>query len=453
VIKIYNIDFSGLNEMTNPWVQRLFENRNRYICCKGSAGSGKSYGIAQLLVYRMLAEEGHNCLVIRKVGNTLRESCFNLLKEVIYLYGCEKLFNINKTEMSIECMNGNRFILRGLDDSDKIKSINGITDMWLEEASELEISEFRQLDIRLRGRSKNPKQMFITFNPTYITHWLKAEFFDNRKPNATVIETTYKDNIFLDEEACKVLEGFKDTDPYFYMVYALGHWGITGGSYFSEFRESVHVVTPITIPDYWKRYVSIDYGLDMLAALWFAVDTHNNAYVYKELYESDLIISDAAKRIKEVNKGDKIDIYYAPPDLDNRRQETGKSALDIFYEHGLPFIKSNNNRVQGWFNVKEWLKPSMTKDEQTGIEKLEAPLRIFPCCKNLIRCMPQIQTDKNDPNDCANTPHEVTHINDSLRGFCTMRVSPSIATAKPKQQLPYALRNENTKNQNIIMEW
>jgi len=417
----------------------------------GSAGSGKSYGIAQLLVYRMLAEENHNVLVIRKVGNTLRESCFNLLKEVISLYGCEKLFTINKSDMSIECINGNRFVMRGMDDNEKIKSINGITDMWLEEASELEIEQFRQLDIRLRGKSKQAKQMFITFNPTYITHWLKTEFFDNRKPNALVLETTYKDNKFLDKEACEVLEGFKDTDPYFYMVYALGHWGITGGNYFREFRETVHVVDPILIPDYWKRYVSIDYGLDMLAALWFAVDTHNNAYVYKELYEKDLIISDAAKRIKEVNAGDKIDIYYAPPDLDNRRQETGKSALDIFFEHGIPFIKSNNNRVQGWFNVKEWLKPSMVKDEQTGEEKMMAPLRIFPCCKNLIRCMPQIQTDKDDPNDTSNTPHELTHINDSLRYFACMRVSPSVETTK-KKQLPWFFRSKET-NQNQVMEW
>jgi len=448
---VYNIDFAGLKDMTNKWIQKAWNNRERYQVFKGGGGSGKSYGVAQLLVYRMIVEEGHNILVIRKVANTLRESCFSLLKEVIELYGCSALFTINKSDMSIECINGNRFILRGLDDAEKIKSINSITDVWIEEANELDVAQYRQLNIRLRGRSKFPKQMYITFNPTYITHWLKAEFFDNRKVNSNVVETTYKDNRFLDEEAKQVLEDFKDVDPYFYMVYCMGFWGITGGNYFKEFRQDIHVVAPIAIPEYWKRYVSIDYGLDMLAALWFAVDTHNNAYVYKELYESDLIISDAAKRIKEVNAGDKIDIYYAPPDLDNRRQETGKSALDIFFEHGIPFIKSNNNRVQGWFNVKEWLKPSMVKDEQTGEEKMMAPLRIFPICKNLIRCLPQIQTDDKDPNDCSSTPHEVTHINDSLRYFACMRVSPSVETTK-KKQLPWFFRSKET-NQNQVMEW
>lgn len=449
---INDIDFSELKEMVNPWVGKLWEDRNRYICCKGGGGSGKSYGIAQLLVYRMIAEEGHNILVIRKVGNTLRESCFNLLKEVIYLYGCEKLFNINKTEMSIECLNGNRFIMRGLDDAEKIKSINGITDIWIEEASEIAIEELRQLDIRLRGRTRNPKQMFLTFNPISISHWLKEEFFDNRKPNATVIETTYKDNKFLDEEAKVVLENFKITDPYFYMVYALGHWGITGGNYFKEFRESIHVIPPIDIPSYWNRYVSIDYGLDMLACLWIAVDTHGKAYVYKELHESNLIISDAAKRILEVNDGDNINIWYAPPDLWNRRQETGKSAIDIFYDNGIRFIKSNNDRVQGWYNVKEWLRPYDTKDEQTGEELKEANLKIFPCCQNLIRCLPQIQTDKDNPNDVSNTPHNLTHILDGLRGFASMIINPSTELTKSKKQLPWALRSPEV-NQNIIMEW
>jgi hypothetical protein len=93
--------------------------------------------------------------------------------------------------------------------------------------------DYRQLDIRLRGHSKNVKQMFIMFNPISITHWLKGEFFDHKKNNATVIETTYKDNKFLDKESIRVLEAFKDTDEYYYMVYCLGAWGVIGKTVFN----------------------------------------------------------------------------------------------------------------------------------------------------------------------------------------------------------------------------
>ena len=228
-----NVDFSRLGELLNDWVKDIFYDRQRFIVCKGGGGSGKSFGIAQMLVYRMLAEEGHKMLIIRKVDNTLRDSCFALIKEVIHLYNCQDLFNINKSDMTITNLyNNNQMIFKGLQDPERIKSINGITDIWIEEATELEVADYRQLNIRLRTRSKNPLQMFITFNPVSITHWLKAEFWDNRKDNATLIETTYKDNKFLVQEARDVLESFKDTDPYYYSVYALGQWGVTGSTVF-----------------------------------------------------------------------------------------------------------------------------------------------------------------------------------------------------------------------------
>jgi phage terminase large subunit len=164
----------------------------------------------------------------------------------------------------------------------------------------------------------------------------------------------------------------------------------------------------------------------MLAQLWFAIDTHNNVYVYKELYESNLIISDAAKRIKQVNGNDIIKIKYAPPDLENRRQETGKSAFDIFRENGESCTKSDNRRVDGWYATKEWLNPYEAKDEQTGQLKKTAKLRIFSNCTNLIRTLPQLQRDEKDPNDVATEPHELTHLPDALRGFCIMRQRPTV---------------------------
>lgn len=148
----YQVDFTQLPKMMNSWVIKLFNDRNRYIVAKGGGGSGKSYGIMQLIIYRVIAEPGHKVLVIRKVGTTLRESVFSLAVEIIHLYGCSSLFKINKTDMAIECINGNKILFKALDDPEKIKSINGITDIVIEEATELESQDRKQLDIRLRGK-------------------------------------------------------------------------------------------------------------------------------------------------------------------------------------------------------------------------------------------------------------------------------------------------------------
>ena len=117
----------------------------------------------------------------------------------------------------------------------------------------------------------------------------------------------------------------------------------------------------------------MDYGLDMLAGYWIALDDYGRAYVYRELYESGLIISAAAQKIRTMSNADeKTYANIAPPDLWNRRQDTGKSAAEIFAENGVPIVRANNDRVQGWYNLKEWLKPCT--DEQG---KTIAPLRIF----------------------------------------------------------------------------
>jgi phage terminase large subunit len=61
-----------------------------------------------------------------------------------------------------------------------------------------------------------------------VDHWLKAEFFDNPKPNASLMKTTYLDNRFIDSAYREELEGMKQTDPILYQIYALGEWGELG---------------------------------------------------------------------------------------------------------------------------------------------------------------------------------------------------------------------------------
>lgn len=157
----------------------------------------------------------------------------------------------------------------------------------------------------------------------------------------------------------------------------------------------------------------------MFAGYFIAVDSHEYAYVLGEIYQPNVIISDAARLIKAKQKelGLKlVDQYLAPSDMWNRRQETGLSVADIFYKNGLQLYKTSRDRVDGWAATKEWLKPFI--DEQ-GIKV--AKLRIHESCVNLIRCLPMLQYDERRPNDVSTMPHEITHAPDALRGFCVYR--------------------------------
>ena len=180
------------------------------------------------------------------------------------------------------------------------------------------------------------------------------------------------------------------------------------------------------VPREWRRYVSLDYGLDMLAAYKIAVDDGGRAYVTAEVYEGKdnggdgLIVSQAAERIKELCKGDEIYAVFAPPDLWSRQKDSGKSIAGLFLENGVSLTRVMSARVAGWMALKEWLH--VTDDEAGG---QTARLRIFDSCQNLIRAMSLLQCDSHNPADSAGVPHELTHAPDALRYFIAGQPRPA----------------------------
>ena len=224
--------YNQLRATSNDAFMPLFADTHRYLVLKGGGGSGKSIFAGRKILERVTAEPGHRWLVCRKVARTLRESCFKQLLGQLSAHYPDCAYTINKSDMRIAFPNDSEILFAGLDDVEKLKSIYNITGIWIEEASELLESDFNQLDIRLRGETRFYKQMILTFNPISMMHWLKKRFFDRPDSRVRTHESTYKDNRFLDEEAVRTLEAFKDTDAYYYQVYCLGMWGVTGQTVF-----------------------------------------------------------------------------------------------------------------------------------------------------------------------------------------------------------------------------
>ena len=201
-----------------------------------------------------------------------------------------------------------------------------------------------------------------------------------------------------------------------------GDWDALAGQYFDEFRRDIHVCEPFEIPSWWKRYRAFDYGLDMLAVLWAAVSDTGQIYIYRELKEPNLIVSDAAARVLEMNGDDLILATYAPPDIKSRQKGTGKSMSEMFYEGGLTLTFADPNRIAGWMRIKELLKPLPSPNGEGQTAKLQ----IFNTCAGLIHDLPLLMHDNHNPSDCATEPHEITHICDALRYLCVGNMKPSV---------------------------
>ena len=229
-----NINIS--KKVFNKGFLYLLDNIKRYLVLYGGAGSGKSFFVVQRYIYKLLKSKKFNLLVVRATGKSNRDSTFALFKQVINKWRLSKYFKINESDLRIKCLlNGHEIIFSGLDDVEKLKSITfsqgELTDVWIEEASEIQEADFNQLDVRLRGKGTK-KQIVISFNPIDINHWLKKRFFDRQDDNVEICHSTYKDNDFLDDDYKKLLESYKDTDPYYYDVYCLGKWGVLGKTVF-----------------------------------------------------------------------------------------------------------------------------------------------------------------------------------------------------------------------------
>jgi phage terminase large subunit len=344
-------------------VSRAFKefigNKHRYSISYGGAGSGKSYSTAQKLILRTLQEDGHRILVVRKVARTLRHSVFALFRDIISEAGLEKCFTINKSDMLITCYNGNQIIFAGLDDVEKLKSIQGITGIWIEEASEIAETDFTQLDLRLRGETKNYKQIVLTFNPISSLSWIKRRFFDTKDERARILKTTYRDNPFIDEEYKQVIENLKDQDYVYYQVYALGEWGVLGNL----------VLTNWTVADFdTKQFDSVNNGLDFgftdpSAFLRIALKD-DELYFFGEYYErgrtNNELIADLGGFIEEIIVADSAE----PARIEEFRQagfrnitgaakgpDSVKAGIDWLRRHKIHIHSScinTINEIQGW---------------------------------------------------------------------------------------------------------
>lgn len=252
------------------WINDKYEplrhNTSRHLALYGGSGSGKSVFAAQKVGIRTIDELGHKFLCLRKVGETIKESIFAELKSALMETGHYDLFDINKTEKTFTYRpNGNQIICKGLDEPEKIKSIKGITGMWVEEATEFSTDELDQLNLRIRGEKPNYVQYLYSFNPISEDNEVVRRFVTSKLPeDTTVIHSTYKDNFFLSEADKKVIEGLKETNPLFYDVYCLGIPGVVdkSGKFLYSFNAKNQVVKDLPYIDNLPLWATFDFNID-----------------------------------------------------------------------------------------------------------------------------------------------------------------------------------------------
>lgn len=331
------------------------KNGHRYQIYYGGSSSGKSVFLATRAVLDTMA--GRNTLIVRKVARNLRKSCWNEVTKAIGRMGLTKYFSVNRTDMTITAKNnGAQILFAGMDDAEKVKSITPqkgpLTDVWIEEATECDYEDYKQLDKRMRGASQHQKRMTFSFNPIYQQHWLYKEFFgiweDGKQyaeeGSVSILKTTYLDNRFLMDDDRRALEDEKD--PYWREVYTLGNWGVIGAVIFKNWRQEDLTETGKAYP---TRFYGLDFGFssDPCGVIDCAYDRKNRRiYVFNEICEKGLTNTALAEELKAFCGRKPITCDSAEPKSIQELKNAGITAYGAkkgpdSVEHGIQWLQGH----------------------------------------------------------------------------------------------------------------
>ena len=424
----------------NEKQKQFFQSRTLYTCYGGAKGGGKTWAVRTKAVGGAIRYPGIRILILRCHYPELEMNHIRPVRAAVP----PDVADYNATSHILNFFNGS-YIKFGHWAGDECENeYNGQEFDWIfiDEATQFTERAFNFLCGCLRGVSSVPKRMYLTCNPGGVGHnWVKRLFIDrnfrqncpdpeqNENPeDYSFIFATVEDNPALLNGSPGYLRALANMPNA--RAYRYGDWDSMSGCYFKEFSRASHVFPAFAVPQSFPRYRSFDYGFDMFACMWWAVDTDGRAWCYRSYMAPDLNISDAAARaLEHTLPGENILATYAPPDMWSRLKESGRSMAELFAESGLPLLQSGNNRVQGHMLMRNMLLGVPLRDPfirslfPDGAPDTLPGLMFFDCAGGVIEDMAGIQADETDPNDCAKMPHKLTHSVDAVRYFAVSRAA------------------------------
>ena len=379
----------------NDCFTEVDESKKRYIVMKGSAGSGKSVDTAMNYILRLMNDKGRNLLCVRKADITNRDSTYAELTGAIYrMFGdkAEAYWQIKQSPLMLKCKaNGNQIIFRGVNDEkqrEKLKSITfqkgKLTDVWIEEATEITQSDFEIIDDRLRGELPAGQfyQIRMTFNPVNKSHWIKKVFFDIPDDNVLTHHSTYLMNSFIDDAYRQRMERRKKVDPDGYRIYGLGEWGEIGGLILHNWE-----IKDISqdLNDYDDIAIGQDFGFNHANAILLLGIKDDNIYILDEIYVHEKETSEIIPLAKEAGFPTNCTMWCdsAEPDRIKMWKRAGFRAKEVKKE------KTTEKKYQA--SQIDWLKGVVSKDKI-----IKRMIYVHPHCLNTIKELQQWKWKKDE---------------------------------------------------------
>lgn len=312
-----NVEFA-LNDHFYDFVD---DWEHKFYFLVGGYGSSKSYHVAVKLIKKLLSEK-RKALVVREVFDTIRDSCYDLLEEVANAMGVEDYMKFTANPMQIRFKNGSKIIFKGMDKPAKLKSLNGVSIVWIEECSEVKYAGFKEI----LGRLRHPvlsNHIILSTNPVSKGNWCYKYFFQDKKNKVFVLDderlyqkrvmvvgktyyhhSTVNDNYFVPQDYIEQLDDLKTHDPDLYRVARQGRFGVNGRLVFPQFEvmpenQIIEAMRAVKNP-LEKNGMDFGFVTSYNAVVRMLIDHDEKIlYLYDEYYSRDKTDPEIAKDIEK----------------------------------------------------------------------------------------------------------------------------------------------------------
>ena len=314
------------------------EAQSQIIVNRGGARSSKSYSIAQKYTHSLLMGREQKLLVVRKALPSLKLSTLKTFKHLFYKWGVHN--RVQEAKVSLDYTFKDNWLHFGsVDDPEKIKSTEW-TQIWMEEANEFTYEDFIQLKLRLSAANKDGRnQLTMSLNPADMFSWVKTKVVDASSEDVIEIQSTYKDNPYLDADYISILNRLEEQDPNLHRIYALGEWGKLDNLIYPNW------VSVDTIPFGKDETIyGLDFGFNNPTALMRISMVDGVPYEQELLYRTGLTNSQLIDRLK-ILIPDRKKYLYADCAEPQRIQEIKQAGFNIHpankaVNKGIDFVQS-----------------------------------------------------------------------------------------------------------------
>lgn len=350
-----NLNFPKPAKVFNKQIyDNLFDYDHFIEVWYGGASSGKSHGVVQKVVLKACRKWPYprKVLWLRKVDRTIKDSIFADVLDCLSRWQLLPLCKVNQTNYTITLPNGAQFLFKGMQDPERIKSIKGLSDVVMEEASEFTLDDYTQLTLRLREPKHRQRQLFCMFNPVSKVNWTYKQWFapdaEYDPSRVAVHHSTYKDNRFLDADNIATIEALKKNNPAYYKIYTLGEFATLDKLVFPTFEKRRLRADSL---NKFPSLFGLDFGYtnDPSVFIHVKADVKSKVlYVLEEYVKKGMLNDEIAQAIKSLG--------YAKEKITADAAE--KKSIAEIKRNGIyrirPAEKGPNSVVQGVNFLKEF---------------------------------------------------------------------------------------------------